>query len=63
MRMPSDRRERSGYQPFHVARGELLARAGRRPEAADSFRSALAFPINEVERRHIQKRLAGTESP
>ena len=52
----------AGYQPFHVARAELLARAGRHEEAADSFRKALAFPINEVERRHIEKRLAESEN-
>jgi RNA polymerase sigma-70 factor (ECF subfamily) len=51
----------AGYQPFHAARAELLARAGHRLEAADSFREALGFPINEVERRHLQKRLAETE--
>ncbi len=49
------------YQPFHAARAELLARAGRRREAADGFRRALAFPINDVERRHLQRRLAETE--
>jgi RNA polymerase sigma-70 factor (ECF subfamily) len=49
------------YQPFHAARAELLARAGRRREAADGFRKALAFPINDVERRHLQRRLAEAE--
>ncbi len=48
----------ANYQPFHVARGELLARTGRTIEAAQSFRTALGFPINDVERRHLEKRLS-----
>lgn len=52
----------AAYQPFHAARAELLARAGRRLEAADSFRKALGFPINDVERRHLQKRLNEVET-
>ena len=53
----------AGYQPFHAARAELLARAGRSTEAAESFRIALAFPINDVERRHLEKRLGEIEVP
>ncbi|MGH8926762.1 MAG: RNA polymerase sigma factor [Acidimicrobiia bacterium] len=48
----------ANYQPYHAARAELLARADRRSEAAAGFRRALAFPINDVERRHLQRRLA-----
>lgn len=51
----------AGYQPFHAARAELLARAGRPVEAAESFRQALTFPINDVERRHLEKRLGEIE--
>jgi len=51
------------YQPFHAARAELLARAGRGSEAAGGFRRALAFSVNEVEKRHLQKRLAEAEGP
>lgn len=51
----------AGYQPFHAARAELHARAGRHFEAAEGFRRALAFPLNEVERRHLEKRLAASE--
>lgn len=47
-----------GYQPFHVARAELLARTGRGREAVDGFRRALEFPINDAERRHLDRRLA-----
>ena len=50
----------AGYQPFHASRAELLARAGRFPEAIDNFRHALGFPINDVERRHLEKRLSET---
>ena len=50
----------AGYQPFHAARAELL-RLGRRSEAAAGFRTALGFPVNEVERRHLHKRLVETE--
>jgi RNA polymerase sigma-70 factor, ECF subfamily len=52
----------AGYQPFHAARAELLARAGRSTEAAESFRTALTFPINDVERRHLERRLAEVEN-
>ena len=52
----------AAYQPFHAARAELLARSGRHLEAADSFRQALGFPINDVERRHLQKRLKEVEA-
>ena len=52
----------AAYQPFHAARAELLARVGLRLDAAESFRRALACPINEVERRHLQRRLDETEN-
>jgi RNA polymerase sigma-70 factor (ECF subfamily) len=45
------------YPTFHAARAELLARAGRPREAATGFRRALEFPLNEVERRHLERRL------
>lgn len=51
----------AGYQPFHAARAELLARAGRSAEAIENFRRALTFPINDVERRHLKKRLSEIE--
>jgi RNA polymerase sigma-70 factor (ECF subfamily) len=50
-----------GYQPFHAARAELLARSGRLREAAESFHRALTFQINDVERRHLEKRLREVE--
>lgn len=48
----------ANYQPFHAARGELLARSGRFIEAERSFQLALTFPTNDVERRHLEKRLS-----
>ena len=45
------------YQPFHAARGELAARAGRFADAVDWLRRAVALSANEVERRHLRRRL------
>ncbi len=47
-----------GYQPWHVARAELLARCGRMPEAGESFRSAMTLTDNPVQRAHLEGRLA-----
>jgi RNA polymerase sigma-70 factor (ECF subfamily) len=53
-----DRRgELAGYHLLPVARAELLRRLGRRAEAAESYRRALALVGNEAERRHLGKRL------
>jgi RNA polymerase sigma-70 factor, ECF subfamily len=41
----------------HVARGDLLARLGRRSAAADSFRRALELAPTEPERRFLAGRL------
>ena len=46
------------YQPFHAARGELAARAGRLVDAVESFRRAVELSVNDVERRHLQRRPA-----
>ncbi|HET6774670.1 MAG TPA: RNA polymerase sigma factor [Acidimicrobiales bacterium] len=45
------------YQPFHATRADLLARAGRRDDAADAFRTALALTDNATERRFLAGRL------
>lgn len=47
-----------GYQPFHASRAELLLRAGRTEEAAEGFRRALEFQLNEWDRRHLESRQA-----
>jgi RNA polymerase sigma-70 factor, ECF subfamily len=46
-----------GYHLLPAARAELLRRLGRRVEAAESYRRALALVSNEAERRHLEKRL------
>lgn len=47
-----------GYHLFHASRGELLRRAGRRGEAAEANRRALALTDNPAERRLLEERLA-----
>jgi len=46
-----------GYHLLPAARAELLRRLGRRAEAAQSYRRALALVSSEAERRHLEKRL------
>ena len=46
-----------GYLHLHSARADLLARAGRRQEAADSYRRAIALATNPVERSFLTRRL------
>ena len=50
------------YHPYHAARADLLRRAGRPDEAAESYRRALALCQNRIERRFLRKRLAEAES-
>jgi RNA polymerase sigma-70 factor (ECF subfamily) len=47
-----------GYSHLHSARGELLRRLGRDEEAGPAFERALELTSNEVERRHLERRLA-----
>jgi RNA polymerase sigma-70 factor, ECF subfamily len=49
------------YQPFHSARAELLRRADRTDEAADSYRRALELTANDAERRFLERRLAALQ--
>jgi len=46
------------YQPYWVGRAEMLVRAGRGPEARDSFDRALALTDNAVERAYLTRRRA-----
>jgi RNA polymerase sigma-70 factor (ECF subfamily) len=46
------------YQPFHVARADMLRRADRTAEAADAYRTALTLTENEPERDFLRQRLA-----
>ena len=53
-----------GYVHFHTARAELLARAGRPPEAGEAFRRAIQQSTNDTETRHLHHRqqLLGADS-
>jgi RNA polymerase sigma factor (sigma-70 family) len=53
--------ESSSYA-WHAVRGDLLARAGRGSEAADSFRLAASLTRNEAERDLLLRRAATSES-
>jgi RNA polymerase sigma-70 factor (ECF subfamily) len=57
-----DELEESGrlgdYHLFHSARGGLLGRIGRHPEAAVAYGRALELATNPVERRFLEQRLA-----
>jgi RNA polymerase sigma-70 factor (ECF subfamily) len=46
-----------GYHLLPATRAELLRRLGRRAEAAESYRRALALVTNETERRYLERRL------
>jgi RNA polymerase sigma-70 factor, ECF subfamily len=46
------------YHLLHAARADLLRRLGRRDEAADAYRQALALAPNPVERDFLERRLA-----
>lgn len=58
LRLLDDLRGLDEYHLYWAARGELLVRAGRREEAADALRRALALAVNPAERRHLERRLA-----
>ena len=47
----------AGYHLLPAARADLLRRLGRREEAADAYRQALALTANEAERRYLERRL------
>jgi len=51
----------AGYALYHAARGELLLRLDRRPDAATAFAAALACPVNEAERAHLMRRLGACD--
>lgn len=47
----------STYHLFHAARGELLAKSGRQPEAHEAFKRARALTSNPAEFRHLERRV------
>jgi RNA polymerase sigma-70 factor (ECF subfamily) len=50
------------WPQFHIARAELLARAGRRAEAAAAYREALTLAMPAPERDFIAQRQAALDS-
>jgi RNA polymerase sigma-70 factor (ECF subfamily) len=50
--------ELDAYHLLHSARADLLRRAGRYAQAVTAYRRALELCTNEVERRHLERRLA-----
>jgi RNA polymerase sigma-70 factor (ECF subfamily) len=46
------------YLYLHSTRADLLRRLGRRAEAADAYRAALALTANEPERAFLHGRIA-----
>jgi RNA polymerase sigma-70 factor (ECF subfamily) len=51
---------REELEEFHLlpaAQADLLRRLGRKSEAADAYRRALALATNDIERRFLQRRL------
>jgi RNA polymerase sigma-70 factor (ECF subfamily) len=59
-----DALDRSGvlgeYHLLPATRADLLRRLGRRAEAADAYRKALALTTTDAERRYLERRLAQT---
>jgi RNA polymerase sigma-70 factor (ECF subfamily) len=46
-----------GYHLKPATRADLLRRLGRRAEAAAAYREALALPMNDADRRFLERRL------
>jgi RNA polymerase sigma-70 factor (ECF subfamily) len=43
------------YQPYHAARGDLLARAGRHDPAVAAYDRAIELTTNPPERRFLER--------
>jgi len=56
------RDELTNYHLFPAARADLLRRLGRWAEAAQAYRQALSFDINEPERRFLERQLKVAEA-
>jgi len=48
----------AGSAGGHAARADLARRLGRRNEAVEAHKAALALTFNAVERRYLRRRLA-----
>ena len=46
----------AGYQPYHAARADLLARAGQRDAAGSAYDRAIELSVNPAERRFLEDR-------
>jgi RNA polymerase sigma factor (sigma-70 family) len=53
--------ELADYQPWHAARAALLALNGKRKEASDAYRKAIALAPGPAEALFLQKRLGALE--
>ncbi|MGI8939732.1 MAG: RNA polymerase sigma factor [Iamia sp.] len=51
------------FQPYHAARADLLARAGRAHEAVDAYRAAIRLTTNPTERDFLARQLDGLVDP
>lgn len=51
------------YLPAHATRADLLRRLGRRPEAAEAYRTALELTTQKAQRRFLQGRLSEMAGP
>jgi RNA polymerase sigma-70 factor, ECF subfamily len=58
-----DRVELDRYQPFHVARAELLRRSGDEAAADGAYARAIALSANAVERDELERRRAAHRRP
>jgi len=54
---PAIREQLAASHLLPAARADLLRRLGRRDEAAEAYRRALALATNETERRYLRRRL------
>jgi RNA polymerase sigma factor (sigma-70 family) len=47
-----------GYQPFHAARADLLARTGRKPDARAAYARAIDLATSDADRAFLHARLS-----
>ena len=58
----TDAPEFRNYHPLHATRADLLARLGRRGDAAQAYRTALQMTGNQPERAYLTNRLDALET-
>jgi RNA polymerase sigma-70 factor, ECF subfamily len=56
------RAELADFHLLPAARADILRRLGKRPEAGEAYRRALALATNDVERRFLRRRLSEISS-